>query len=120
MRHKLLDILTRKEGPIDNEALAKYLSEKLDEEARHEVEKQLMEGSEFEDDAWEGWQYAGKGPNLLKHAEDINKKLQQQLHPAQSKRKRKAIKDFPLGWWVYGLIIILVIVAWALISYLMG
>jgi hypothetical protein len=118
MRTKLFDILTQKEGPIDNDALAKYLSGKMEEEAKHEVEKQLMHGGNMEEDAWEGWQQASNNRTLLSHADEINRRLAQQLHPANSKRKRKAIKDFPLAWWIYGLVIILAIIAWGIIYYI--
>ena len=118
MHPKLLDILTQKEGAIDNDMLAKYLSGKLDEESRHEIEKQLMQGGTLEEDAWEGWHQAGNPPNLIKQAEELNKHLQQQLHPANARRKRKAIRDFPLSWWMYGLVIILVIIAWVIIKFL--
>jgi anti-sigma factor RsiW len=118
MRPELLDILSRKQVGIDNETLEKYLSGQLNDEARHQVEKILQDGDTLEEEAWDGWQNASNPANLINHAEDINRRLLQQLHPANAKRKRRAIKEFPLSWWVYGLVIILALIAWGIIHFL--
>jgi len=118
MRPEILDILSQREGSIDNEILSKYLSGKLDDMARHEVENRLLQGGNFEEDALEGWHKAAHTPVLIKHADEINRKLLQQLHSGGTLRKRKAIRDFPLLWWVIGFVIILTIIAWAFIYYL--
>ncbi len=118
MHPELLDILSQKHAGVDPKTLEKYLSGHLDDETRHQVEKILQEGDSFENEAWEGWQHASTPQNLMKHADEINRHLQQQLEPANTKRKRKAIKEFPLSWWMYGLVFILIFIAWGIIHYL--
>jgi anti-sigma factor RsiW len=115
MHPKLYEILTHKEGSLDNEMLAKYLSGELDDAARNALEKQLQAGNEMEQDAWEGWQQAGSN-KVLDHANEINKHLERQLNPASGRKRKRPIKDLPVLWLVFGLVIIILLVAWAIIT----
>jgi hypothetical protein len=117
MHPKLLDILKNKEVPIDNEQLAQYLSGKLDDTAAHDLEKELDKGGEMEADAWEGWQQ-GAAHQMLQQVEEINKNLEKQLHPTPIRPRKRPIKDLPVIWWVFGLVFVLIVLAWVMIRFL--
>lgn len=120
MRPELLDILKRKHAGIDNIMLEKYLSGQLSDDARHQFEKVLQEGGELEENAWDGWEQAPNKKALLKHAQEINARLQQQLSPSQKVKRKKPIKELSITWWVFGLILVLIFIAWAIIKHLAG
>jgi hypothetical protein len=116
MHPNLPDILSKQEVPIDNKLLADYLSGKLNDAEQNALEKKLMEGSAMENDAMEGWQEAGPNVNMLQHAEEINRKLQKQLHPTPARKSKKIITNLPVVWWVFGLLLALIVIAWVIIS----
>ncbi len=116
MKPNLLDILSHQEVPIDSKKLNEYLTGNMDPETEHALEKDLMHASELESDAWDGWQEVSKKKNILTNAEDIHKKLNQQLQPSAKRTPRKAIKDLPLNWWLIGLVLILLIAAYFIIA----
>ncbi len=116
MHPNLLDILSNQEVPIDNKLLADYLSGNLNDAERHALEKKLMEGEALEQDAMDGWQQAGPNVDMLRHAEEINRKLQKQLHPPPARKRKKIITDLPVMWLVFGLLFALVVIAWFIIS----
>lgn len=118
MHPKLPDILANKGVPIDNEQLAKYLKGELDEAARHEVEKILTSGDALEQEAWEGWQESANPHKIVNAAEEINKLLVRQLHPPPARKRKKPITQLPVIWWVFGLVLIIVLMAWVIISLL--
>ena len=64
MKENIKNILTNLSTDIDQEILLQYLQDKLSEEKKHEVEKQLLE-NEFASDAIEGLQQ-------IKNKKDIN------------------------------------------------
>ena len=116
MRPELLDILSRKQVGIDNDTLEKYLSGQLSDEARHQVEKVLQEGDELEEEAWDGWQNAADKKELVKHAHEINLRLNQQLGATTKRKRRRPIKDLPVTWLVFGLLLVVIFIAWAIIK----
>ncbi len=120
MKPNLLDILTHQEVPIDSKKLNDYLTGKMDSENEHAIEKEMMQSSELESDAWDGWQQASHKKNILIDVEDINKKLVHQLQPAQKRTPRKAIREMPLNWWLLGLLLALLVGAYFIIVAMMA
>jgi type VI protein secretion system component VasF len=53
---------------------------------------------------------------MIQAAEEINRHLLRQLHPASPHKRKRPITQLPVVWWVFGLILILVILAWVIIS----
>jgi len=119
MKPNLLDILSHQEVPIDSKKLNEYLTGKMDSENEHAIEKEMMQSSELESDAWDGWQQASHKKNILRDAEDINRKLAQQLQPATKRTPRKPIREMPLNWWLLGLLLVLLVGAYFIIAAIM-
>ncbi|HSK13665.1 MAG TPA: hypothetical protein VK907_10645 [Phnomibacter sp.] len=117
MQPKLLDILSRMEVPIENELLARYLKGELDDAGRQQVEEKLQAGDIMEQDAWEGWQQAG-AKHMLQQADEINKHLEKQLYLPKRRLRQKPITNLPLTWWMFGLVLIIILLAWVIIHYL--
>lgn len=118
MHPKLLEILTKKEVPIDNEQLVRYLSGELDDDKRHDMEEELESGHAMEADALEGWMQAADSRKMLRHAEEINRQLNRQLETSHGKKRKRPISEMPVTWWVFGLVFVLIIIAWVIISLL--
>jgi hypothetical protein len=116
MHPKLPDILANREAPIENEDLVRYLKGDLDDAARHSIEEKLTDGNQMEQDAWEGWQQSAEPGKMFDAAEEINRKLTRQLHPAPLHKRKRPITQLPVIWWVFGLILIIVLLAWVIIS----
>jgi anti-sigma factor RsiW len=116
MNPKIIDILSQNESTVSNDELAKYLSGKLDEKARHEVEMILEQGDEMEHDAWEGWQQAASGKVLL-HAEAVNRHIEKELASPQKRIRKKPLENLPITWILFTFILIIVLIAWAIIRY---
>jgi hypothetical protein len=117
MDPKIIEILSRQEGTIPNDQLAKYLSGKMDEDARHEIEKILEQGDNMEQDAWEGWQQAA-AVKILLHADEVNRHIEKTLSANPKKKRKKTIDSMPIIWILSGFILILILIAWAIIRYL--
>lgn len=116
MKPDLLHILQEgKPLGIDDAQLAAYLSNQLDEAARHEVEQQLLQAGALEEDAWEGWQQAPNAAALLQHAADINAHLQQQLQAKPKRPRKKSIKALPWLGWLLAFLLALVLLGWWII-----
>jgi|688.fasta_scaffold15018_7 hypothetical protein len=116
MHPKLPDILAKHEAPLDHELLIRYLKGDLDDATRHEMEEKLANGNQMELDAMEGWQQTSAPDQMIQAAEEINRHLLRQLHPASPHKRKRPITQLPVVWWVFGLILILVILAWVIIS----
>jgi len=116
MHPKLPDILANREAPIDNEQLIRYLKGDLDDTTRHEIEELLTNGNQMDQDAMEGWQQTPEPEKMVQAAEDINRHLARQLHPALPHKRKRPITQLPVVWWVFGLILIIVLLAWVIIS----
>jgi anti-sigma factor RsiW len=116
MHPKLPDILANRDAPIDNEQLIQYLKGDLDDANRHAIEEKLTEGNQMEEDAWEGWQQSAEPVKMIQAAEEINRSLMRQLHQPAPRKRKRPITQLPVVWWVFGLILIIVLLAWVIIS----
>jgi anti-sigma factor RsiW len=104
MNKDWLNILSGNDKDIDNQRLMDYLSGKLTEEARHEVEK-TMADSEFLNDAVEGLQQLAGKKDIQATVDELNAAMRRSLAKKKERRLRRRLREDP---WTY-LAIILVI-----------
>ena len=86
MRNELLDILSAKTTAITNEQLINYLSGKLSEEEKHELEKSII-NSGIDNDALEGLQMVANKERLQHYEIELHKLLRESLQHKKSRRK---------------------------------
>lgn len=108
----LLNILGDSNKDIDNQKLMDYLSGKLSEKEKHDVEKQMAD-NEMLNDAVEGLQQFKDKKKAEMYADQLQKQLQQYIREKKARReKRTKIID---NQWIY--LAILLVIALAIIAY---
>ena len=112
MDDDLLNILSNSNKDIDNQKLMDYLSGKLSEDEKHELEKKMID-SEMMNDVVEGLEQLKNKKDVSSVVEQLNTKLKKQLEKKNFKKKKRQIKDLP--WLYLSIILILLII---LISFL--
>ena len=112
MSDNLKDILSHLSTDIDQETLLLYLQDKLSDEKKHEVEKQLL-GNEFADDAVEGLQEMKDKQQIAFMVEMLNRDLKKKTE--KKKKQREKMKLPPQPWLYISLIIIMLLI---IISYI--
>jgi ferric-dicitrate binding protein FerR (iron transport regulator) len=119
MNNDLLNILSNSNKDIDNQKLMDYLSGKLSEQEKHEVER-WMADNDFTDDAMEGLQtLSGTGKkDLTLYVDQLNKELNQYIQQKKQRRERRRIKDNPWIYLALFLILLLVIMGYVVIKML--
>lgn len=112
MAGNLKDILSHLSTDIDQETLLLYLQDKLSEEKKHEVEKQLLE-NEFANDAMEGLQEIRDKQQIAYMVEMLNRDLKKKTEKKKQRREKMKLPDQS---WLY--ISIIIIILLIVISYL--
>ncbi|HEY6503319.1 MAG TPA: hypothetical protein VIZ28_05035 [Chitinophagaceae bacterium] len=112
MSDNLKDILSHLSTDIDQEMLLLYLQDKLSEEKKHEVEKQLLE-NEFASDALEGLQEIRDKQQITYMVEMLNRDLKKKTEKKKQRREKMKLPDQS---WLYISIIIIIILI--IISYI--
>jgi hypothetical protein len=112
MSDELLNILSNSNKDIDNQKLMDYLSGKLSEGEKHEIEKKMVD-SEMMNDVIEGLEKFKNKKDVSTLVEQLNTNLKKQLEKKKSKKQKRQIKDLP--WLYLSIILILIII---LISFL--
>ncbi|HTQ29183.1 MAG TPA: hypothetical protein VMI35_13690 [Puia sp.] len=107
MNQELLDILSNSNKDIDNQKLMDYLSGKLSEPEKHEVEK-LVAGSDFMQDALEGLKNIKDSRKLQAYVDQLQQSLQGQLTQNRRRREKHRIKEYP---WIYFTIVLILVIA---------
>ncbi|HUR11653.1 MAG TPA: hypothetical protein VM012_09815 [Flavitalea sp.] len=111
----LLDILSNSNKDIDNQKLMDYLGGKLSEEEKHEVEKWMVD-NDFAGDAWEGLKDLSRKKDLSLYVDELNRELSAYIRQKKNKRVRQKISQ---PSWIYVtifLLLLLIIVAYFIIS----
>ncbi|MBK5271355.1 MAG: hypothetical protein JJE22_10110 [Bacteroidia bacterium] len=111
MSENYKDILSHLSNEVDQETLLLYLQNKLTEEKKHEVEKNLL-NNEFADDAIEGLKEIKDKKQIAYMVEMLNRDLKKKLEKKKNRRERMKIKEQP---WVY--ISVLILILLIVISY---
>ena len=112
MKENIKNILTNLSTDIDQEILLQYLQDKLSEEKKHEVEKQLLENV-FASDAIEGLQQIKNKKDINIIIDQLNRDLKLKTAKKNLRRERLKLKDQP--WLYISLIIFLLLI---IISYI--
>ena len=119
MNNDLLNILSNSNKDIDNQKLMDYLSGKLHDQEKNEVERWIA-SNDFSEEAMEGLQQFKDPQALQAYVSILHKHLQSQLQQKRENRKRRKIKEAP---WLYlsaFLILLLAIIAYLIIKKLKG
>jgi anti-sigma factor RsiW len=114
MNNDLLNILSNSNKDIDNQKLMDYLSGKLSEQEKHEVER-WMADNDFENEAMEGLQDIPAKKDLNLYVDQLNKELNQYIQQKKQRRERRKIKDYPWIYLAIFLILVLVILGYIVI-----
>lgn len=115
MNKDLLNILSHSNKDIDNQKLMDYLSGKLSEEDKHEVERWMAE-SDFSDDAMEGLSQFRQPRAIEQYVDDLHKSLNQQLLRKKKRREKRKLKETP---WIYlaaFIILLLAIITYVIVK----
>jgi hypothetical protein len=115
MDDDLLNILSNSNKDIDNQKLMDYLSDKLSAEEKHEFEKTLLD-SELESDAIEGLSQFKNKKDPVDFAEELNRKLQNQLKKKKAAKAKRRLKEMRWLYVAITLIIIFILIAFIIIS----
>src|SRR3954463_12975004 len=99
MNNDLLNILANSNKDIDNQKLMDYLSGKLSDQEKHEVEMWMVD-NDFENEALEGLQQMSGSSNkkLEGYVDQLNKEL---THYIREKKNRREKKRIDVGFWTY-------------------
>ena len=115
MNNDLLNILSNSNKDIDNQKLMDYLSGKLTEQERHEVEMWMVD-NDFENEAVEGLQQMAGNKKLDGYVDQLNKELHQYIKQKKDRREKRKINN---AYWVYIAIVfvlLIIILAYMVIS----
>ncbi len=99
------DILSNLSTDVDQETLLLYLQNKLPEDKKHEIEKQLLQ-NEFTDDAVEGLQDFKDKEQLLYMVDMLNRDLKKKTEKKKQQKEKMKIKDQS---WLYISILLLIL-----------
>jgi anti-sigma factor RsiW len=117
MNPDLLNILSHSNKDIDNQKLMDYLSGKLSEPEKQQVE-QLAAGNALLHDALEGLQKLSDQKKLEAYVNQLNKELHQHIQKNSRRLERRRIKEYP---WIYlaaGLVLLFCILGYLIIRML--
>ena len=117
MHSDLLNILSRKVQPITNEQLLDYLTDKLTDSERHEIEASLL-NSAVDAEALEGLQMIGEKEKIQQYQREIQKALREKLQQKTTKRQRSKHLQLSFLLILTGAILCLVLLVWVIIQLL--
>ena len=117
MSNDLFNILTNSNKDIDNQKLMDYLSGRLSEHEKHEVEAWMNE-NEFANEAVEGLQKFSDKKDLQTYVDQLNRELNQYIQEKKNRRERKKLKDNPYVYLTIFVILILTVFGYFVIQML--
>jgi anti-sigma factor RsiW len=115
MNNDLLNILSNSNKDIDNQKLMDYLSGKLSEQEKHEVEKWMVD-NDFENEAVEGLQQMTGNKKLEGYVDQLNKELHQYIKQKKDRREKRRISN---PFWLYvaiALILAIIVLAYMVLN----
>jgi len=119
MNKDLLNILSNSNKDIDNQQLMDYLSGRLPEDQKHEVER-WMADNDFGNEAIEGLSQIKGKQHLQQYVDDLNGQLNKYIEQKKSRREKRKIKENPWTYLALLLILVLCITAYFLIKKITG
>jgi anti-sigma factor RsiW len=114
MNDDLINILSSGNKDIDNQKLMDYLSGKLTEQEKHEVERLIGENP-FVEDAMEGLHSIGDKAKLQAYVDQLRKELQQHLEQKNQRREKHRLPEYS---WIYLTIALILLIC--IIGYLIA
>lgn len=114
MSNELFNILSHSNKDIDNQKLMDYISGKLSDPEKHEVEV-LMAGNELLNDAIEGLSDMKDKNKLQAYVDQLNRDLHNQLEQKKTRREKKRLQEYPWIYFAIALILLLCIIAFLII-----
>lgn len=118
MPDNLKDILSHLSTDIDQETLLLYLQDKLSEEKKHEVEKQLME-NDFELDAMDGLQEMKDKQQISYMVDALNRDLKKKTAKRKERREKLRIKDQPILYISIFILLMLIVLCYLILQKMM-
>ena len=115
MNKDLLHILSNSNKDIDNQKLMDYLSGKLPESEKHEVER-WMADNEFANDAMEGLEQFENTRNMEQYVTDLHKDLGKYIQSKKSRREKRKLPDNSLAIIAIVLVVVLCVVGYFLVQ----
>ncbi len=115
MNDDLLNILSNSNKDIDNQKLIDYVSGKLSEKEKHELEEAMID-SEMVNDAMEGLDGVKNKKEVTALVEQLNLNLKKQLEKKKSKKIKRSIKDLPWLYLTIVLILIMILIGFLVIK----
>jgi anti-sigma factor RsiW len=115
MNPDLLNILSNSNKDIDNQKLMDYLSGKLSEKEKHEVEK-WMSDNDFSTEALEGLEQFKDRSDLQNYVDQLNKDLNSYLRVKKQRREKRKIQDAPWVYYTIFILLLLMIIAYLVIK----
>jgi hypothetical protein len=115
MNNDLLNILANSNKDIDNQKLMDYLSGKLSDQEKHEVEMWMVD-NDFENEALDGLQQMTGNKKLEGYVDQLNKELHNYIREKKNRREKRRIDT---SFWVYvtiAFILIMVVIAYVVIT----
>lgn len=119
MNKDLLNILSNSNKDIDNQQLMDYLSGRLPEDQKYEVELWMAE-NDFGNEAIEGLSQINSKQNLQQYVDDLNGQLNKYIQQKKNRREKRKIKENPWTYLALLLILVLCITAYFLIKKITG
>jgi anti-sigma factor RsiW len=110
MNDDLLNILSNSNKDIDNQRLMDYLSGKLSEKERHEVEE-MMAGDNFMNDAVEGLQEFDKKKDIDSYVQKLHDSLRKDLKKKRRRREKRRLKEYSFIY-IAILVILAICILW--------
>jgi hypothetical protein len=118
MRENLKDILANLNPDIDQETLLLYLQDKLSDEKRNEVEKQLA-ATDFDSDALEGLQEISDKQQIAYMVEMLNRDLKKKVEKKKERRKKMVLPDQTWLYLVVFILLVLIVISYIIIRRMM-
>ena len=115
MNPNLLNILSNSNKDIDNQKLMDYLSGKLPENEKNEVEQWMAE-NEFTEEALEGLQQFKQPRDLQAYVDKLHSDLNRQLQQKKTRREKRRIKETPWVLLAVFVVLLLVIMAYLVLK----
>ena len=106
MSNDLFNILSNSNKDIDNQKLMDYLSGKLTDQEKHEVEAWMVD-NDFNTEAMEGLEQLAGKKNIEGYVDQLNKELHQYIKQKKERRERKRIDT---SLWVYVTIVFILLI----------
>ena len=107
MSESLLNILSESNKDIDNQKLMDYISGRLSDESKHEVEKWMIDNPFF-NEAVEGLEQAGGETKVRSSVDQINRQLAKYLQQKKTRKEKRKLRSNP---WTYVAVVIILFLA---------